>query len=325
MFHKNTGRIRPTITLLAALGAGCLVLGACSSGSGSKSSSSSTSAGSATGASTNSVITTTWNLQADPAVAALVPQQFKSAGIQNGIYNDYPPEEFLKDNTLVGIQPDIVLALSEIMGVPIHNLSVGKFDSLIPSLVSGRFTISSSDFGVTAARLKQVDFVTEFGIGTAFGVKTGNSLTINKQTDLCGHSMGVQAGSYFIDQVNTVSQACTAAGLRPLNVLTYPDDGTRTLALTNGRTDVTATGQDAMAYAATSQHVPLVVQSFIYESLPQGIIIAKNSGLGPALEAAMHDIVKNGTYAKILAKWGLTSAAYTSDHIKLLTNPSQAS
>ncbi len=38
----------------------------------------------------------------------------------------------------------------------------------------------------------------------------------------------------------------------------------------------------------------------------------------------MVEIIKNGTHAKILAKWGLTSAAYTADQVKLLTDASQA-
>jgi polar amino acid transport system substrate-binding protein len=312
------------LAVTATVGISCLLLGACSSSGSSSSSSSANSTGSTSPASSSSKITTSWGLRPDPAIEKLVPPSLKSSGISNGVYNDYPPEEFLDGNTLVGIQPDIVLALSEVMGVPIHNASVGSFDSLIPSLVSGRYAISSSDFGVTAARLKQVNFVTEFSIGTAFGVKTGSSITIDKQADLCGKSIGIEAGSYFIDQVNAVSKACAAAGLKPMSLLTYPDDGSRTLALTNGRTQLTATGQDAMAYAATSQHVPLVVQKYIYASLAQGIIVAKNSPIGPALEAAMLAIVKDGTYAKILAKWGLTSAAYPADQIKLLTDPSQA-
>jgi polar amino acid transport system substrate-binding protein len=317
MLWFDARRRRPLLAV-AMVAAGSLLLAACSSsGPNTAGSTGSGSAGS------GSQITTTWGLQPVASIAKLVPAKFQS-GIKNGVYNDYPPEEFLNGDTLVGIQPDIVLALSEVMGTKINNVSVGSFDSLIPSMVSGRYDISSSDFGVTADRLKQVDFVTEFDIGTAFGVKTGSSITIGQQSDLCGHSIGVQAGSYFIDQVNTVSKACTDAGQDPLDVKTFPNDGARTLALVNGRTDVTATGQDALSYAAQSQNVPIDVQSFIYSPVVQGIIVSKGSGLGPALHAAMVEIINNGTYAKILAKWGLTSAAYTADQAKFLTDPSQA-
>jgi polar amino acid transport system substrate-binding protein len=130
-----------------------------------------------------------------------VPAQFTSKPVNNAIYNNFPPEEFLEGDTLVGIQPDIALALSEVMGVKMTNASVGGFDTLIPGVVSGRYDMSSGDFGVTADRLKQVDFVTEFPIGTGFAVKKGSSIKIEKAADLCGHSVGVQAGSYFIDQI----------------------------------------------------------------------------------------------------------------------------
>jgi polar amino acid transport system substrate-binding protein len=326
MFGDRTGRLRPTVQLSAMLGALCLIVGACSS-SGSKSGNSASSADS-TASTKNSASSapagTATDVGAVAAIVSLVPAKFKSSGINNGQYNDYPPEEFLVAGKLAGIQPDIVQALANAMGVKVNNVSVGSFDSLIPSLVSKRFDISSSDFGVTADRLKQVDFVTEFSIGTAFATKAGSSITINGQSDLCGHSIGIEAGSYFIDQVKTVSKSCTASGKKAISVQTYPNDGARTLALTNGRTDLTATGQDALAYAATSQHVPITVQKLVLDSVPQGIIVAKNNGLGPAFEAAMHEIVKNGVYAKILAKWGLSAAAYTADQIKLLTDPSQA-
>src|SRR6266536_359049 len=150
MLWCHSRRQRPLLAV-AAVAAGGLLLAACSS-SGSKTSGSNGSAGSSGGASSSSKITTTWNLQPVASIEKLVPAKFKS-GIKNGVYNDYPPEEFLDGGTLVCIQPDIVLALSEVLGTKIQNVSVGSFDSLIPSMVSGRYDISSSDFGVTADRL----------------------------------------------------------------------------------------------------------------------------------------------------------------------------
>jgi polar amino acid transport system substrate-binding protein len=272
-----------------------------------------------------STVTTSSDLKPVDSVVRLVPAQFKDKPIKNAIYNDFPPEEFLKGDTLVGIQPDIALALSQVMGVKIENASVGSFDSLIPGVVSGRYDMSSADFGVTAARLKQVNFVTEFLIGTGFAVKKGSSITINQAMDLCGHSVGVQAGSYFIDQIQGANKQCTSAGRPEIKLQTFPDDGARTLAVINGRVEVTATSLDALAYAIDSQNVPLVLRTFVYQPLDQAIVIPKGSALGPAVEAAMKMIVTNGTYAKILKKWGVEKAAYDSpEKIKLLTDPTQA-
>ncbi|MGK5115177.1 MULTISPECIES: ABC transporter substrate-binding protein [unclassified Geodermatophilus] len=276
-------------------------------------------------ASEGSMVTTTWDLEPVDSVVALVPEEFKDQPITNGIYNTFPPQEFLEGDTLVGIQPDIALALSEVMGVELDNVPVGSFDSLIPGVVSGRYDMSSADFGVTQDRLQQVDFVTEFRIGTAFAVKEGSGITIGQATDLCGHSVGVQAGSYFIDQINGANEECAAAGLEAIQLQTYPDDGARNLAVSNGRIEVTATTEDALAYSIDSQSLPLELQEFVYEPVEQAIVIPDGSALGPAVAAAMKEIVANGTYAEILEKWGVEGIAYASpDEVQLLTEPTQA-
>jgi polar amino acid transport system substrate-binding protein len=287
---------------------------------------SSTTAAASAGSSGGSKITKSWNLKPVDSVAALVPAQFKDKPIANAIYNNFPPQEFLEGQTLVGIQPDLALALGEVMGLKMTTASIGSFDSLIPGVVSGRYDMSSADFGVTADRLKQVDFVTEFKIGTGFAVKKGSGITINKATDLCGHSVGVQAGSYFIDQIKAANSECTKAGEDAVQLKTFPDDGARILAITNGRIQVTATAEDAMGYTINSQNVPLELQSFVYEPLEQAIVVPDGSKLGPALAAAMKELVTDGTYAKIMEKWGGQSVAYTSaDEVQYLTGPEQAS
>jgi polar amino acid transport system substrate-binding protein len=312
-------RFHRPIALMAIAAVSTIGLAGC----GSNSSSGSKSSGKTnTG---NTAATTSSGLRPVASVAALVPDKFKNKPIKNAIYNDFPPEEFLQGSTLVGIQPDIALALSQVMGVKLDNVSVGSFDSLIPGVISGRYDMSSADFGVTVDRLKQVDFVTEFPIGTAFAVKKGSDIKIEKPTDLCGHSVGVQSGSYFIDQINGANKDCVAAGLAAIKLQTFPDDGARTLAIANGRIEVTATTEDALGYAIASQNVPLELQKFVYKPLEQAIVIPNDSKLGPAVEAAMKEIVTNGTYANILKKWGADSVAYSSpDQVKLLTDPSQA-
>lgn len=320
MYRRTALHAPLAVAAVAALAA--LGLSACSDpGSTSNASNNSSANASASGGSN---VTTTWGLKPVDSVASLVPTEFKDKAIQNAIYNVLPPEEFEENGQLVGIQPDIALALSEVMGVKVQNVSVGTFDSLIPGISSGRYDMASADFGVTKPRLNQVDFVSEFAIGTSFATKNGSGITITSATDLCGHSVGVLAGSYFIDQVNQASAECAKAGKEPVTLQTYPDDGARVLAVTNGRSEITGTTTDTMAYAIKSQSLPLTLQKFVYQPLEQGIAMKKGNGLGPALQAAMKEIVSNGTYAKILKKWGVSDIAYPSaDSVRLYTDPSQ--
>lgn len=320
MYPRPSLRATLAVSAVAALTA--LGLSACSDpGSASNAANSSSPSASS---SSGSDATTTWGLKQVDAVASLVPADFKGKAIQNGVYNDFAPQDFEENGKLVGIQPDIVEALSEVMGVKVDNVSVGTFDSLIPGLSSGRYDISSADFGVTKARIGTVDFVSEFAVGTSFAAKNGSGITIDSATDLCGHTVGVLAGSYFIDQVNQASADCAKAGKAAVTLQTYPDDGARLLAVTNGRSELTATTTDAMAYAIKSQNLPLTLQKFVYQPLELGIALKKGSTLGPAMQAAMKEIINDGTYAKILAKWGVSDIAYPSaDKVTLYKDAAQ--
>jgi polar amino acid transport system substrate-binding protein len=63
----------------------------------------------------------------------------------------------------------------------------------------------------------------------------------------------------------------------------------------------------------------------VYEPVEQAIVIPDGSAPGPALQAAMKEIVSDGTYAEILAKWGVGNIAHdTPDQVQLLTDPTQA-
>lgn len=320
MYPRPSLRAALTVSAVTALTA--LGLSACSD-PGSASHAGNNSSPSASSSSASDA-TTSWGLKPVDAVASLVPAGFKGKGIENGVFNVLPPEEFESNGQLVGIQPDIVEALSEVMGVKIHNIPVGTFDSLIPGLSSGRYDISSAEFGITKVRLGTVDFVSEFAVGTSFATKNGSGITIDSATDLCGHTVGVLAGSYFIDQVNQASADCIKAGKAAITLQTYPDNGARLLAVVNGRSEVTAGSTDGMTYTIKAQSLPLTLQKFVYKPLEQGIALKRGNGLGPTLQAAMKEIISDGTYAKILAKWGVSDIGYTSgDQAKLYTDPSQ--
>jgi len=123
-----------------------------------------------------------------------------------------------------------------------------------------------------------------------------------------------------------VNKECAAAGLKAIKLQTYPTDGSRVLAVTNGRVEITGTNEDSMAYTIASQKVPLELQKFVYEPVEQTIVLPKGSKLGSAVQAAMKELVENGSYTKILKMWGVEHVAYDSpDKVKLLTDPSQVS
>jgi polar amino acid transport system substrate-binding protein len=52
-----------------------------------------------------------------------------------------------------------------------------------------------------------------------------------------------------------------------------------------------------------------------YHRLDVGFAFKKGTPLAKAFQAAVNDLIKNGTYARILGKWGTTGSATTSSHL----------
>jgi polar amino acid transport system substrate-binding protein len=46
-----------------------------------------------------------------------------------------------------------------------------------------------------------------------------------------------------------------------------------------------------------------------YGTAPYGIAIPKNNGMAPAIQAALKDLIADGTYTTILDKWGIQAGA----------------
>jgi polar amino acid transport system substrate-binding protein len=255
--------------------------------------------------------------KADPEVAALVPPSLKGEVIDNAIYNDGAPQQFLEDGELVGIQPDFAEAAAALMGLKFNTVPVGSFDSIIPGLQSGRYDVAFADFGITAEREKVVDFVEQFTLGTSFGVKSGSGTTIGAPSDLCGLTLGTLAGSYFLDQLKTIDEQCASDGKPPIDVQSYPTQSAAVLAVANGRTDAYATSTDQLAYAADQTKGAMEVQPLVYEPIPQGIGLPKGSPLAKPLQAAIRAMIANGEYQRILDKWGIGASAITADEVRI--------
>lgn len=256
-----------------------------------------------------------FGLETDAAVAELVPAEFKDAPAVNAIYNDAPPQNFLEDGKLVGVQVDLNQALSEIMGIEFKVESIGNFDTIIPGLQNGRYDVAMSDFGVTKEREEVIDFVYMFDLGTSFAVKEGSDLTFEEGTDLCGHSVGLLAGSYFLPQADALSADCEAAGEEPLAVQSFPTQSAAILAVKNNRVEAYGASSDQIGYLADQDGAGLSAQPFVYEAIPQGIGFPKGSELAPAVEAGLKALIEEGPYQEILDKWGIGSAAITADEV----------
>lgn len=256
----------------------------------------------------------------DPSIAALLPAKIKSAGeIKNIIFNNSPPATFQKDGAEIGWAVDLGNAIADVLGVKLTTTVSGDFSSFIPGLQNGRFDGSFGPLIATAARLKQIDIVGVFKVGTGFASKSGAGVTVKAVTDICGLKVAAIAGSAFIANVNAIAPQCATAGKAAPTVSSYPSNADAELAVGNGRAQVFASNFDALSYLASQTADKFTIQPLNYKPVIEGIGLTKDNGLAKPVAAAVDKLIADGTYGKILAKWGLSSDALTKAQINSST------
>jgi polar amino acid transport system substrate-binding protein len=295
--------IKRTACALAVFLAATVSLAACGSSSSSTSSS------------------TTPSQAVNSTIAAEVPAAIKSKGTLT-VASDasYAPNEYISPDghTVVGMDPDLMKALADVMGLKVKVVNV-TFDSIIPGMAAGKYDIGASSFTDTKAREKTVDFVTYLSVGEAFLTKAGGGPSVSSLPDLCGRTVSVEKGTVELTDATTQNGKCTAAGKPAIKLLVFPDQNGANLALSSGRAEVDFADSPIIAYQVRQLGVQ-VKSSPTFGTAPYGLAIPKGNGMAKPVLAALKALMANGTYAAILKKWQLQSAAITKSVINGATS-----
>jgi polar amino acid transport system substrate-binding protein len=277
-------------------------------------SSSSTSSNSSTPASTSG--------GADASIVAQVPAAIKQKGTLT-VASDatYAPLEFVASDghTVIGMDPDLVDAIGAKMGLKVKFVNA-TFDTIIPGLAAGKYDLGASSFTDTKEREKTVDFVDYYTAGISFYAKSSANPGVETVEDLCGKSVSVEKGTVEQEESEAQSKKCAKAGKPAVKVLSFPDQNGANLALSSGRAEIGMADSPIADYQVKQSNGQFKLVGKEYEAAPYGLAIPKKLGLTKALQAALKAVIADGTYAKILAKWGLQSGALTSATINGATS-----
>jgi len=298
-------RHRTNVLLGGLLLAALVVPLATGCGSSKKSSNTTTAANTIT-----STTSATSGVTKDSTVAAMVPAKIKSKGtVTVATDATYAPNEFVGSNgkTLMGWDVALGQAIGKVMGVDWKFVNA-TFDTIIPGLQSGKYGVGMSSFTDTKERQKVVDFVTYFSAGTSFYVKSGGP-TINSLADLCGHSVGVERGTTQASDSTAQNAKCKKAGKPGVGVHVYPDQNAANLAIQSGRQEVGMADSPVAAYIVKQSSGKFKLTGKPYNTAPYGIALPKGNGMTKPVLDAMNELIKNGTYAGILKKYGVQQGA----------------
>ncbi|MGW1591594.1 ABC transporter substrate-binding protein [Streptomyces sp. NPDC002386] len=254
------------------------------------------------------------------SVAALLPAGVRRAGtLRVGSSIGSPPGAYYPngpDKAPAGQDIDLADAAAKVLGIRLRRQGA-SFETILPALGSGKYDFGTGNFGVTTERLKTIDFVTYIDDGQGFAVKKGGAVLKKKVTDLtqlCGLTIGTGAGTTFEATLTAQKDVCAKAGRKPYDVQVYSENAATLTALQQGRIDVIMSTINGLRHQAAQ---PASGTAFVgeYHRLDVGFAFKKGSPLTKAFQAAVNELIEDGTYARILRKWGTSASAIESSRI----------
>jgi polar amino acid transport system substrate-binding protein len=256
----------------------------------------------------------------DKQVAALLPADVRQNGtILAATDATYPPNEFIGEDgkTIVGMGPDLAAAMSKVLGVKIV-LRNTPYDSIIPAIAGGKYDMVLSSMTDTKERQATLDFVDYFKAGTSFySRQDGPAFT--GLADLCGKHVAAQKATTQQSDAEAQAKKCKEAGKPPLTPLLFPDQNAVNLSLASGRADVAMADSPVASYQAKLSNGKFKLVGKTYGTAPYGIGVKKGSPLVKPLRAALSKLIEDGTYQKIVAKWGNQAGAISSVTVNAAT------
>ncbi|MEE1810448.1 ABC transporter substrate-binding protein [Streptomyces sp. BE133] len=256
------------------------------------------------------------SVRKDEAAAKLLPAGVRASGtftIASSIGNP-PGTTYLEDGrTVAGTDIDIADAVARKLGLK-PKREVASFEAILPALDSGKYDVGTGNFGVTEERRRTIDFVTYINDGQGFAVRDDSKL--KKVTDLsrlCGLTVGTGAGTTFEVTLEENRHLCSDAGKKPYEVKTYSDQGAIWGSLQQGRSDVVMSTINGLRYAVEQQEGVRFLNEF--KRLDVGFAFKKGTSLAPAFQAAVNGLKADGTYDRILKKWGISASAIKTSQI----------
>ena len=213
----------------------------------------------------------------------------------------FPPYEFYDDETgeIVGIDAEVAAAICEKLGYELEIVDM-DFDAIIPAVTTGKIDFGMAGMTVTEERMQSVDFTTSYATGIQVViVKEGSEIT--SVDDLfaegASHKIGVQQGT---TGDLYASWDIEDEGLGSVERFKTGTDAV--LALTSGKVDcVIIDNEPAKNYVAANEGLVILDTEYAVEDY--AIALAKDSELTEQINAALEELIADGTVQAIIDKY----------------------
>ncbi|NCB50848.1 MAG: amino acid ABC transporter substrate-binding protein [Clostridia bacterium] len=212
----------------------------------------------------------------------------------------FPPYEFYEGDTVVGIDAEIAQAIAEKLGLELK-VDDMEFDSIITAVSGGKADIGLAGMTVTDERLEVVNFTESYATGVQVIIVPEGS-PITSVDDLFA-----EGASYTIGvQRNTTGDLYTTWDLEDAGLATidrYSKGADAVMALVTGKVDcVVIDNEPAKAFVAENEGLSILGTEYI-EEMYAGAMSKDNEALYEAVNAAMQELIADGTVQTIIDKY----------------------
>jgi polar amino acid transport system substrate-binding protein len=244
--------------------------------------------------------------------SSLLPASIRTSGVLKVVTAPgVPPLSFLSTNgnTAQGSDIDLINAIGKALGVKV-TVANGAFPGELVSAAAGRYDAVIGGITDTKVRQATLTFVDYLSITGNVVVPKGNPDHITGVSSFCGKSVAtVQGFAYnaYINQLNAKQCAKNKMTVSP-----FPSLAAALLALKSGRSDFTfEDSTDVHGLLKSNADLAVIPGNFDGVTHDSIGVEKSNAQLARALQAGLKTVIKNGSYAKILAKWGESANSYT--------------
>ncbi|NJQ02897.1 ABC transporter substrate-binding protein [Streptomyces zingiberis] len=256
------------------------------------------------------------------SIAARLPREIRERGtleIVNSSGSAAPLTFHATDNkTVIGVEPDLAYLVADVLGLEAR-INTVSWENIFVGLDSGKYDAGFSNITVTEERKDTYDFATYREDNLAFEAKKGSGLKVTGPEDVAGRTVAVDTGTNQEKLLIEWSELNEKAGRDPVDIKYYRKVSDTYLALRSGRIDLFLGPNPTAAYhVATTGETEIAGTSSGAGATLQGLIAAttkKDNGLAEPLAGALNEVIGNGTYARVLKRWGLSGEAVQESEI----------
>ncbi|MFT4129298.1 ABC transporter substrate-binding protein [Labrys sp. (in: a-proteobacteria)] len=225
----------------------------------------------------------------------------------------YPPMEFVNQKSGVqdGFDVDLANAIGKKLGLEIIFIN-SAFAELQSGLQTGRGDVIISGMSDNPKRQEVMDFVDYITSGPIFFTTKANADKYKTSTDLCGQKIAGSRTGTFPDNVKAWSESnCVGKGKPAVQFDGTADSNAARLGMRQGRYDAVVQGVETIAYQMSVEpDTYVMVGEPILTNDVFGMGFKKsNTALRDAVAQTLDGLIKDGTYANLLKKWGLNHNA----------------